>query len=163
MANQPTNPARAAAEEIFNFNMSYEVREDELVNEWTAIIAKHFPAPTVTQDENGEHQIAPHKVMTLAEYEADNILGWHSVCYNYDGCGNVAIRYHAAPTVTQPPLSVAIEKVKRIRDDYIACAASMQDDEQIGIFSGNAAVAHEILAELTKLAAAPEGGEEKYD
>jgi hypothetical protein len=39
-------------------------------------------------------------------------------------------------------------KVRQIRDDYIATAAAMKDDEEIGVFSGNAAVAHEILEAL---------------
>lgn len=36
----------------------------------------------------------PHKIMTRKEYMATTIKGWHSVCHNYDGGGNTAIRYH---------------------------------------------------------------------
>ena len=36
-----------------------------------------------------------HKVMTPEEYAATKIQGWHSICRDYDGAGNVAIQYGA--------------------------------------------------------------------
>lgn len=35
----------------------------------------------------------PHKVMTPQEYAAMSIIGWHSVCRNVDGFGNVGIQF----------------------------------------------------------------------
>jgi len=35
----------------------------------------------------------PHKTMTPNEYAAQTIVGWHEVCRNVDGCGNVGVRY----------------------------------------------------------------------
>lgn len=37
----------------------------------------------------------PHKVMTLEEYAATPIIGWHEVCRNVDGFGGVGVRYLA--------------------------------------------------------------------
>lgn len=34
-----------------------------------------------------------HKVMTPEEYASLNLKGWHSVCHDIDGFGNVGIRY----------------------------------------------------------------------
>lgn len=35
----------------------------------------------------------PHKIMTPEEYAATKIIGWHSVCKNVDGAGNIGIRF----------------------------------------------------------------------
>ena len=35
----------------------------------------------------------PHKVMTPAEYDSMLIQGWHEVCRDVDGCGNVGVRF----------------------------------------------------------------------
>lgn len=36
----------------------------------------------------------PHKVMTPEEYISMPIVGWHEVCRDIDGAGNVGIRFH---------------------------------------------------------------------
>jgi hypothetical protein len=42
---------------------------------------------------NGE-PVRPHKTMTLDEYLATPLRGWHSVCFDIDGFGGVGVRYH---------------------------------------------------------------------
>jgi len=34
-----------------------------------------------------------HKVMTPEEYAAMAITGWHQVCRDFDGAGNVGVRF----------------------------------------------------------------------
>jgi len=36
---------------------------------------------------------AAHKVMTAEEYITEPIVGWHMVCRDVDGFGNIGIRY----------------------------------------------------------------------
>jgi hypothetical protein len=43
---------------------------------------------------NGAVEARPHKTMTLDEYLATPLRGWHSVCFNIDGFGGVGVRYH---------------------------------------------------------------------
>ena len=36
----------------------------------------------------------PDKIMTTQEYIDSQLKGWHSVCWNVDGFGNVGVRYN---------------------------------------------------------------------
>lgn len=36
------------------------------------------------------------RVMTKEEYDAMPLIGWHEVCKDFDGFGNVGVRFRAA-------------------------------------------------------------------
>lgn len=49
----------------------------------------------VTAHLASEFEPKPDKTMTAEEYLAANLKGWHQVCWNVDGFGNVGVRYSA--------------------------------------------------------------------
>jgi len=40
------------------------------------------------------------RVMTPEEYAAMPIIGWHQVCKDFDGCGNVGVRFSSPPNTS---------------------------------------------------------------
>jgi len=58
-----------------------------------------------------------HKVMTPEEYAAVSIKGWHRVCRDVDGAGNVGVQY-------EPPELLA--EIMRLKQDLRSAHAALQ-------------------------------------
>jgi hypothetical protein len=43
----------------------------------------------------------PHRIMTLQEYAEGPIVGWHRVCRNVDGFGNVGVIFEEQDKLSQ--------------------------------------------------------------